>query len=131
VKLSNSSSDKYFFSKYNIDVPLASTNALLYKDYVSPIQTVANLLNAIVEKRELPSIADNEVSAILQSITFEIKRFDIMDYEYNKYGDFVTVRSKIIFGDNLSNEKTMELSFLLELLSGRFEIKEIIAHEDE
>jgi len=92
---------------------------------------VANLLNAIVEKRELPSIADNEVSAILQSITFEIKRFDIMDYEYNKYGDFVTVRSKIIFGDNLSNEKTMELSFLLELLSGRFEIKEIIAHEDE
>lgn len=128
VKLNNNSGSKYFFEHFNIETPLAPSNALLYKDYVSPIMTVKGLLDQMIEGTPLTSLEDIEINNIIQNLTFQIKRYNILNYEYNKYGDFTTVKTKIVFMDEIYNSKTLELSFLLELTSGRFTIKEIIEH---
>jgi hypothetical protein len=128
VKLNNNSGSKYFFEHYNIEVPLAPSNALLYKDYVSPIKTVKGLFEAIIDGRALTTLEDIEINNIIQNLTFQIKRYNILNYEYNKYGDFTTVKARIVFMDEIYNSRTLELSFLLELTGGRFNIKEIIEH---
>jgi len=128
VKLTNNSGSKYFYNYFNIEVPLAPSNALLYKDYVSPITPVKGLFDSIIAGRQLTTLEDIEINNIIQNLTFQIKRYNILNYEYNKYGDFTTVKAKIAFMDEIYNTKTLEVSFLLELTSGRFAIKEIIEH---
>lgn len=128
VKLTNNSGSKYFFEHYNIEVPLAPSNALLYKDYVSPILPVKGLFDSMIAGRPLTTLEDIEINNIIENLAFEIKRYNILNYEYNKYGDFTTVKTKIVFMDEIYNTKTLDLSFLLELASGRFTIKEIIEH---
>jgi hypothetical protein len=90
--------------------------------------TVKGLLDQMIEGTPLTSLEDIEINNIIQNLTFQIKRYNILNYEYNKYGDFTTVKTKIVFMDEIYNSKTLELSFLLELTSGRFTIKEIIEH---
>jgi hypothetical protein len=126
VKLTNNSSSKQFIKYYNIEAPFSSTNTLLYKDYQSPIETIKNFLDNVIEGKEPASIAESEINNIIYNLSFDAIGYRIKTYEYNKYGEFITANVQIVLTDSFRNITTVKLSFLLELSGGKFVIKEII-----
>jgi hypothetical protein len=126
VKLTNSDGSDYFHRYFNIESPFTATNALLYKDYMSPINTVEKFLNSIIVKNIPDNVAEAEVSNIFYNTGFDIVSYKISKYEYNKYGEYVTVKTNIMLQDSSSNFINENISFLLELTNGKYIIKEIV-----
>ncbi len=126
VKLTNSDGSDYFHRYFNIESPFTATNALLYKDYLSPIDTVEKFLNSIIVKNIPNNVAEAEVSNIFYNTGFDIVSYKISKYEYNKYGEYVTVKTNIMLQDSSSNFINENISFLLELTNGKYIIKEIV-----
>lgn len=126
VKLSNSNGSKKFLNYFNIEDPLTPTKILLYRDYASPIEAIKKFLNSANIKKETYSILEAQIRNILFDTGTDIMSTNIIDYEYNKYSEYVTVNIKINLRDNSNNSINKEVSFLLELVNGRFIIKEIL-----
>jgi hypothetical protein len=126
VKLTNSNGNNYFYKYYNIESPFTATNTLLYKDYLSPVETVEDFLDAIIVKNIPDNAIEAEVRNIFYNTGFDIVSYRISKYEYNKYGEYVTVKTNIMLQDSSSNLINENISFLLELINGRYIIKEII-----
>lgn len=126
VKLTNSDGSNYFSKYFNIESPFTATNTLLYKDYISPIKTVEKFLNSIIVKNAPDNAAEAEVNNIFYNTGFDIVSYKISKYEYNKYGEYVTVKTNIMLQDSSSNYINENISFLLELTNGKYIIKEIV-----
>ncbi|MBN2285064.1 MAG: hypothetical protein JXQ26_03375 [Tissierellales bacterium] len=126
VKLSSSTGSKQFMKYYNIETPLAPTNTLLYRDYQSPLSPIENMMNSVMTRKEPNNPTEAEVSDIVYNTEFDIVDYTIKSYEYNKYGEYITVRTQVVFTDSSNNLITIVFDFLLELTGGRFKIKEII-----
>ena len=67
-----------------------------------------------------------EVRNIFYNTGFDIVSYRLLKYEYNKYGEYVTVKTNIMLQDSSSNLINENLSFLLELINGKYIIKEIV-----
>lgn len=126
VKLTNSDGSDYFYRYFNIKSPFTATNSLLYKDYLSPIDTVEKLLNSIIVKNITDNVAETEVRNIFYNTGFDILSYKIAKYEYNKYGEYVTVKTNIMLQGSSGDFINEKISFLLELTNGKYKIKEII-----
>ncbi|WP_073047328.1 GerMN domain-containing protein [Dethiosulfatibacter aminovorans] len=126
VKLTNSNGSNYFSKYFNIESPFTPTNTLLYKDYISPIETVEKFLNSVIVKNIPDSAAEAKANNIFYNTGFDIVSYKITKYEYNKYGEYVTVKTNIMLQDSSGNYTNENISFLLELSSGKYKIKEIV-----
>ncbi len=131
VKLNNNHGYTVFFNYYNIEVPLASTPTLLYKDYISPYRSLEGWLEAMMEKREFPFVDELVVSAFHRIKTTPLSNYALESVEYNKYGEYVTMRVKMGLYDDEENRRDVHWSFLLELTGNRFFIKELLDHSGE
>lgn len=122
-----------FSNYYNISLPIDTSQVIINKKYLSPIETISEFYNSLIVKdyvkaAEFISLSDigrinfSTVRSYLQNYYSDLIDFNIVDYEINKYNKEVKVKMKYELTYSSLAKNYHYTTFTLIYTGGEFKI---------
>ncbi|QIB26635.1 GerMN domain-containing protein [Caloranaerobacter azorensis] len=127
-----------FYKYFTIDKPKKTSSLIINNAYVSPISTVMEYYNNIINQDyigviDLFHISESEnknyyaLESYFQDYYGNISKYLIKEYKISNYDKFVSVYVVLeLFYNNNMDKKVQEQEFILILEDNKFEINEIL-----